>query len=610
MTIISLTATFGGLENQTLTLTPGLNILEMPNEGGKSTWCAFIRAMFYGIETRKGRETSEKNRFTPWSGARMSGSMDLVWQGKAITLRRFPKGSSPFGGFQAVYTGTEEAVPGLTADNVGHTLLGFGKEVFERTCFIGQDGMAFGPSAELEQRLASLASSGEEDVSYSATESSLRSWRNALRSNRVTGSIPQAQAQLATLEDTRRQMVELNQTVDGCSRALTALEQEKTALEADLACHAAAQTEAYRQRYEKAKANLDAAQKEWTSLSEPQFSLPVSDAESEGELNAAVTKYWTFYLILPLLLIGVALAALGLWGAAPLFLALPLATVCLLAGAGIWIFRRRELARQRTAQTARQLRREELERQRQDALRQAAKARLEAAELAWEAASQEGEPPPSVPLAPPVRSLEEDKARLSQVERGLDAQRQQRSRALGNIQGLGDTVLLEEQIALLRAQIDEEEALYAALTTAMDALAAAEAQLQQRFAPAVNALAGEILSKLTAGRYDSLAFTRSFDALAAIPGIPPKSAALLSQGTADQAYLALRLAICLLALPREEGAPIVLDDALVSFDDRRLSLALQVLRDFSQSRQVLLFTCQGREKVALGADGLHAGTTL
>ena len=167
MTILRMTATFGGLENRTLTLTDGLNLLELPNEGGKSTWCAFIRAMFYGVETRKGRETSEKNRYTPWSGSPMAGTMDLLWQGKAITLRRFPKGSSPFGGFQAVYTGTEEPVPGLTADNAGQTLLGFGKEVFERTCFIGQGAMAFGPSAELEQRLAALASSGEEDVSFS-----------------------------------------------------------------------------------------------------------------------------------------------------------------------------------------------------------------------------------------------------------------------------------------------------------------------------------------------------------------------------------------------------------------------------------------------------------
>lgn len=605
MTITAMTATFGGLENATLTLQPGLNVLTLPNEGGKSTWCAFIRAMFYGVETRKGRETSEKNRFTPWSGKRMEGSMDLIWQGRTITLRRFQKGATPFGGFQAVYTGTEEPVPGLTADNVGRTILGFGREVFERTCFIGQGGLPFGPSAELEQRLAALAASGEEDVSYSATEATLRSWRNALQSNRANGSIPQAQARLDELERTRRQVEELNRTVADCDRTLERLAVQKADAEADLARHTAAQRDAYRQRYTKAKANLDAAQAEWNALQAPPLTMSVPDAGDDGELNAFITKRWTARVAISLLAVGAALTAAGFGGVIPLPLALSLAAVLLLAGAGVWVLRCRELARQQAELEALRLRREEQERQRQETLLQTAKARLEAAQLAWEAASQEGEPPPPAPFEPPARSPEADRALLIQTERELDARRQQRARALGNIQALGDMTALEEQAAALRRQIADEQEQYAALTTAMDALAAANAQLQQRFAPAVSALAGEILSKLTAGRYDSLTFTRSFEALAGTEGGTGKSAVLLSRGTADQSYLALRLAICLLALPEADSAPIILDDALVTFDDARLSHALQVLRDFAQSRQVLLLTCQSRENALLARDGLH-----
>ena len=56
----------------------------------------------------------------------------------------------------------------------------------------------------------------------------------------------------------------------------------------------------------------------------------------------------------------------------------------------------------------------------------------------------------------------------------------------------------------------------------------------------------------------------------------------------------MRLAICRLLLP--EGAPIVLDDALVMFDDERLQLALDLLRREAAGRQIFLFTCQSREK--------------
>ena len=52
---------------------------------------------------------------------------------------------------------------------------------------------------------------------------------------------------------------------------------------------------------------------------------------------------------------------------------------------------------------------------------------------------------------------------------------------------------------------------------------------------------------------------------------------------------------------REEAAPILLDDALVTFDDRRLAAALQYLAELGERRQILLFTCQSRERRCLEA---------
>jgi uncharacterized protein YhaN len=60
----------------------------------------------------------------------------------------------------------------------------------------------------------------------------------------------------------------------------------------------------------------------------------------------------------------------------------------------------------------------------------------------------------------------------------------------------------------------------------------------------------------------------------------------------DQLYLALRLAVAEELTP---DAPLVLDDALVRFDDTRLKAALDILQEMGQNKQVILFTCQGRE---------------
>lgn len=81
-----------------------------------------------------------------------------------------------------------------------------------------------------------------------------------------------------------------------------------------------------------------------------------------------------------------------------------------------------------------------------------------------------------------------------------------------------------------------------------------------------------------------------------------RDAALLSSGTADQLYLATRLAICDLVLPRENRVPIILDDALANFDDARCAAALRWLKEEAKHRQILLFTCHSREAAFFADD--------
>ena len=45
-------------------------------------------------------------------------------------------------------------------------------------------------------------------------------------------------------------------------------------------------------------------------------------------------------------------------------------------------------------------------------------------------------------------------------------------------------------------------------------------------------------------------------------------------------------------------APLILDDALVRFDEERMKAAMEVLKEYAQSAQVILFSCQNRESEA------------
>lgn len=590
MNILSMTATFGCLDQATLKLQPGLNLLEMPNESGKSTWCAFIRAMLYGLESRKGGALSERNRYTPWSGAAMSGSMDLVWQGKAITLRRFAKGSNPFGGFQAVYTGTEEPVPGLTADNAGEALLGVTKEVFQRTCFISQGGLWVDASGDLERRVASLASSGEEDVSYSDAEKRLRDWRNQRQSNRATGALPKLRAQLDQVQTQRQRLLDAREKGRQAQRQLEQLEAELAEVGRDLTRHealVAAQAQAdQRARYEAA------AQR----LADAEDTLAQAQAQEDRVCQAVPPQPgsgWAGRLALSLtLVLGCALmvcaVVFSLWP-----LALGGLSLLNIGALGTHMLNRAR----RSAQAAFGKAQEALNAA--QAQTQAAQAEHIAARAAWEAISAQGEPPAAVAVEDrPHHSLSDDQLRQRRLTESAGQCRAQLSRSQGEEEALGGLGPMDDQVKDLEERIARQESELAALELALEALDAANASLRARFSPALNEEAGAILSRLTGGKYTALTFTRAFEALAQTPS-GARSAQLLSQGTADQTYLALRLALCRLALPETQTPPVVLDDALVCFDDARLSLALEVLGELARERQVLLFTCQSRERLAI-----------
>ncbi|MFR6425034.1 MAG: YmdB family metallophosphoesterase [Oscillospiraceae bacterium] len=186
--------TFGTLDGEQLRLDTGLNIIYAPNESGKSTWCAFLRAMLYGIDTSQRARAGfvpDKQKYAPWSGKPMAGELELEQGGKCITIRRWTEAqSAPMRAFSAVYTGTDIPVPGLTAADAGEQLTGVSAEVFARTAFIGQGGLVVTGTPELEQRISAIVTSGEEASSYTEADAQLRAWLRRRRSGQH-GALPE-----------------------------------------------------------------------------------------------------------------------------------------------------------------------------------------------------------------------------------------------------------------------------------------------------------------------------------------------------------------------------------------------------------------------------------
>ena len=203
-------------------------------------------------------------------------------------------------------------------------------------------------------------------------------------------------------------------------------------------------------------------------------------------------------------------------------------------------------------------------------------------------------------LHTPDRAPEDTKSDLEAVQWELEQVNRALDMARGQQQAVGDPAALAARREQLQQQIERRGMEYQALTLASQALAAANARIQERFSPELGRLAGEWMGKLTGGKYSSVTLSKELEAAATeAEGLMPRKALALSKGTVDQLYLAVRLAVCQLCLPADERAPLLLDDALVAFDDERMALALDCLRELSKERQVLLFTCQSREGKAL-----------
>ena len=689
MELRRLQASFGRLDGEELTFSPGLNVIEAPNEGGKSTWAAFLRAMLYGVSTSeraKNGRLPDRLRYQPWSGAPMAGSMDLVWQEKEVTLRRLsPGGGRPMGEAEAVFTGTEERVPELRSGVPGELLLGVTEPVFRRSAFISGSELALDANAELEKRITRLVTSGEERASWSEADERLRRWQRKRRW-RSGGSLPEAEARRRELQQKLRRIEEENRRLSELREEEERLLARKAALQLELRLHLrderraelarrAASEEAYAEacrtlaeaerrrdgltaraaglspekiqtlraaavRLEEAKRDRDAAASEYAEVKEALDSLPPAEAQP----NPKKTPVLVLFLLGLLALLGGFAGGMGLYTATVgLCYGLISLGIVLLLIAALLLSSGRKAVRAMEAERAheKELREqaeetagrhlaaceeetalcekalaealtalgaaadaepEETARDAEALLGQLRDARLlaESAAGVKERLRTEPLPPPEpipedeLPGEPKVKK-EAAEDYLRRTEERLRELRRELDRGEGFFDLLGDPLVLASQEAKLTEDIQRLQEEYDALELAQEALREANSQLQTLFSPLISRRAAELLGRMTDRAYAGVYFDREMHFSAQRSGdLNARALDYLSEGTRNQLYLAVRLAICELVLSGE-ACPLILDDALAAFDDRRARDTLRLLLELSRDRQILLFTCQSRE---------------
>ena len=638
MTINKLTASFGKLENETLSFHEGLNVIHAPNESGKSTWCAFIRAMLYGVdsaERSRGGFIPDKQRYAPWSGAAMEGEMELTADRCNITLTRTTRyKSAPMREFSATYTGSSVPVEGMTAQNAGEQLTGVTRDVFRRSAFIEQGSVAVTGSPDLERRINAIVSTGDEETSYSEADARLRAWQRKRRYNK-RGMLPDIEGRIA---ETRRLIDDMSgsaERIEGLERRLEQTRADCRRLESEVTELRRRQRRDSLETLSRSRAELDAASAEHDgaveALSAARAALRHSalgaedprtvaqsvraDLKRMDELSVEVSSRRSPLLTLLLFVLSAVGAALytaigSVWyivGAG----ALLAASVAFLAAfiksrqaSSEAEDERRKLLRKYGARNPAEVS-AELEEYRRlclgvsDAADEERRtrelyenARLRQEKLEETALSDLDFAAGSSAAARQGRELNSRRIEAEQLAAQIATLK-------GRLSVMGDPMVLGSELGVMEERREQLEREYEDISLAAETLRAADEELQSRFSPELGRVAAEYMSRVTDGRYSQVLINRDFSAMARRGGdAVARDSSYLSAGTLDLLYLAVRLAVCRLALPEGEPCPLIIDDALVNLDETRTAQAMELLKDIAKERQVILFTCRSAEQLA------------
>jgi uncharacterized protein YhaN len=185
---------------------------------------------------------------------------------------------------------------------------------------------------------------------------------------------------------------------------------------------------------------------------------------------------------------------------------------------------------------------------------------------------------------------------------------------LSKMDGSAGAAELAEEFQVILGGLDTDVVHYARLKIASRVLSLAIERYRDKSQGPLLKRASSLFSRITGGSFDGIRAEFSEDGRPVIVGVRSGGGDIvtvegMSDGTADQLYLALRLAGLDGYLNNNEPLPLIVDDILVMFDDDRAAATLQVLAELSHKTQVIFFT-HHRHLVELAENTIDAAELI
>lgn len=608
---------FGKFRNTSLMLKPGINLIYGDNETGKTTIHAFVRAMLFGLERKRGRgaDKDDYSRYTPWDCPDYyQGMMRFEVDGVLYRIER-----NFYWNKKNVKIVREEDGRELTEEE-GKTLLGGLYETsYANTVSIGQLGTK--PGEELESVFKDYVIN-------------LTSTKNAeLNMTRAITNLNQKKKELVAAGKPEK-INELRAAYTACRAEKESLKKQNAEL-CRLLAEKKAQEEALTRQWNAEKKVEDAAKDELNLIQHDIAALrekinyvtQISDQmneeyqkqlrEIEEEKESFRQKYgfdtlegaasfvletkkksviaWPLFAI-TCLLIFVTITAFVL-NLKPYMTVLSCICTVVALLALFLSARRRErkknerldfLDEGRIACLKMMEEEKQLDKKKETVIQKKA-----AISGQWEKLHEKEagfqEKKEHLPFA--SKELLDEKERIETEGQKCRWELEQIEEKEENVDQ--EMAVLQKRLDILKA--NEEE--IAAINQAISNIGQVADMIKGSFGVELNKRASEYIAFITKGKYRKITVDDRMN-ITVCDGNSMRNVEQLSKGTIEQMYLALRLAAADIIFS-EDRKPVLLDDALVMYDNKRMAEALKCMAD--NVEQVLLFSCHTREKAVMDA---------
>lgn len=657
---------FGKFHDLDLRFAEGMNILYGHNEAGKSTLHAFLQAMLYGLERRPGIGSAAKlhKKYRPWDAPeRFGGTLRLAHEGRIYRIvRDFNADDLSADGATISSLEIWDETAGVRVPDprgfLQAMLGGISETAFENTVSIGQLRSATSRSMvhELKSYITNLSTTGDMSLDSAGALKLLRQQRSALEAKRVPEAAKSYAQLIGEIRNIEREIAQPE--YENQLRKYQALRSEVRTEQVDrqtrreeLLQKTAAQEAVLAQAgFDSGDDILDAKEHADTLYSlcqigaEPRerairiglpllFGLLTILCGVAAVLITAVESpaFAQRFNLAPEKVPGLVAAVSGSGLSATILVAtsIGLLVLCLL----LFVWRLyanaartgflRETAAELSAMLTKQIGTAEIS----DAAMESFRTHMD--ELLRAEEELETQRTTLAEVSAELQNLSNDERRYD-VE--LQKQNEKQTELEGKLQHLAN---VKNRAEMLKRTLDENDAISTeidAINLAAETMTELQSSIQSSFGHYLNKEAGELITGITGGVYDSMWIDQNLDIFMNTPGkiVPIED---VSSGTMDQIYLALRLAAARLiqgdtgagastggvgqagaaagastgaagtqtsaadgsAGAAETRLPLIFDDSFAMYDEQRLASALRYITEIHHG-QILLFTCHTREQ--------------